>query len=207
MSSTRTKASSRNPSFLSDSKILILYGFAILRRAFPLRRKCLSIMYHDRHSKFMSKEQKLITCPYCQTIFQCDKNTSNNIAIRNHYNKSRSCKEKRKRPQDQSISNASKQQKYQNDIGKLEILRQQLSNVTQPSCQLFSAPRSAFLFLGLGLFFALSFLTGGYKFGDQNRFRYDGLLFRFLRKPGENVAKIPNKIILPRFNLRNPFLI
>ena len=87
-------------------------------------------MYHDRHSKFMSKEQKLITCPYCQTIFQCDKNTTNNIAIRNHYNKSRSCKEKRKRPQDQSVSNALKQQKYQNDIGKLEILRQQLSNAT-----------------------------------------------------------------------------
>jgi len=78
----------------------------------------------------MSKEQKLITCPYCQTIFQCDKSTETNKAIKAHYNKSRSCKEKRKRPQDQSISNALKQQKCQNDIGKLEILRQQLSNAT-----------------------------------------------------------------------------
>jgi hypothetical protein len=43
---------------------------------------------------------------------------------------SKFCKEKRKRGEIQIVSNASKQQKCQNDIGKLETLRHRLSNAT-----------------------------------------------------------------------------
>ena len=84
-------------------------------------------MSHDGHSEFVIKEKKLITCPYCKTIFQCNKDTEIHQAIRAHHNKSTFCKEKRKRGEIQIVSNASKQQKCQNDIGKLETLRQQLS--------------------------------------------------------------------------------
>lgn len=87
-------------------------------------------MSHDRHSEFLIKEKKLVTCPYCNTIFQCNKDTEFHQAIRAHHNKSTFCKEKRKRGEIQIVSNASKQQKCQNDIGKLETLRHRLSNAT-----------------------------------------------------------------------------
>ena len=87
-------------------------------------------MSHDRHSEFVIKEKKLITCPYCNTIFQCNKDTEFHQAIRAHHNKSTFCKERRKRGEIQIVSNASKQQKCQNDIGKLETLRHRLSNAT-----------------------------------------------------------------------------
>ena len=87
-------------------------------------------MSHDRHSEFMIKDKKLITCPFCKTIFQCNQTTENHIAIRNHFNRSKFCKEKRKRGEIQIFSNASKQQKCRNDIGKLETLRHRLSNAT-----------------------------------------------------------------------------
>ena len=87
-------------------------------------------MSHDRHSEFVIKDKKLITCPFCKTSFQCNLTTENHIAIRNHFNRSTFCKEKRKRGEIQIFPNASKQQKCQNDIGKLETLRHRLSNAT-----------------------------------------------------------------------------
>ena len=87
-------------------------------------------MSHDRHSEFVIKDKKLITCPFCKTSFQCNLTTENHIAIRNHFNRSTFCKEKRKRGEIQIFSNASKQQKCRNDIGKLETLRHRLSNAT-----------------------------------------------------------------------------
>jgi hypothetical protein len=87
-------------------------------------------MSHDGYSEFVMKDKKLITCPFCKTIFQCSQGTENYIAIRNHCNKSSFCKDNRKRGEIQIVSNASKQQKCQNDIGKLVTLRQRLSNAS-----------------------------------------------------------------------------
>jgi len=75
----------------------------------------------------MSSQKRIIQCPYCQKSFQCDVNADYAKSLRSHCIRSHYCRDQCKRVQETSTNSSNKQQKPNNDVEELEILRERLS--------------------------------------------------------------------------------